>query len=85
MKEIRPTITQSPDDLARFFKTLRCPLQVLGWPGFEPMSPAQQMGALPISLTRQQKNIAHNHIIYMYLELILNWHVKHMNLTHLSL
>ena len=22
MKEIRPTITQSPDDLARFFKTL---------------------------------------------------------------
>ena len=63
MKKIRPTITQSPDDLARFFKTL----QLLDWPGLEPVSPTEQMGALPTSLTRQQKNVAHNHIIYQEL------------------
>jgi len=67
MKEIRPTTTQSPDDLARFFKSLRS----LGWPEFEPISPTQQMGALPTGIAGQQKNVAHNHIIYMYLELIL--------------
>ena len=39
MKEIRPTITQSPDDLARPW--------LLGWTGFESMSPNQQMRALP--------------------------------------
>ena len=36
---------------------------LLGWTGFEPMSPNQQMRALPIGQIRQQKNVAHNHII----------------------
>ena len=36
---------------------------LLGWTGFEPMSPNQQMRALPIGPIRQQKNVAHNHII----------------------
>ena len=63
MKKMRPTITQSPDDLARFFKTL----QLLGWPGLEPVSPTEQMRALPTSLTRQQKNVTHNHTIYQEL------------------
>ena len=36
---------------------------LLGWVGFESMSPDQQMRALSIGLIRQQKNVAHNHII----------------------
>ena len=46
------------------------------------MSPTQQMGVVPIGLAGQQKNVAHNHIIYMYLELILFYRPQPAGETH---